>query len=67
VRLIEVDVEMTAYDQCHIPRAAGWNWQRQLQDNVRRDLIEPSALEKVLGQSSVWNDMTIIIYGDNNN
>ena len=66
-RLVEVDVDTTAYDQGHIPGAVGWNWQTQLQDNVRRDLIEKSALEKLLGQSGISNDTTILLYGDNNN
>jgi thiosulfate/3-mercaptopyruvate sulfurtransferase len=67
IRLIEVDVDTTAYDQGHIDGAVGWNWQTQLQDNIRRDLIEKSVLEKLLGQAGVSNDTTIIIYGDNNN
>ena len=67
VRLIEVDVDTTAYDQGHIAGAVGWNWQTQLQDNVRRDLIEKGALEKLLGASGVTNDTTILLYGDNNN
>lgn len=67
VRLIEVDVDTTAYDQGHIAGAVGWNWQTQLQDNVRRDLIERGALEKLLGASGVANDTTILLYGDNNN
>ncbi len=40
VRLVEVDVDTSAYDQGHIAGAVGWNWQTQLQDNIRRDLIE---------------------------
>ena len=67
VRLIEVDVDTTAYDQGHIPGAEGWNWQTQLQDNVRRDLIQKSALEELLGKSGISNDTTILLYGDNNN
>src|ERR1700730_18348846 len=67
VRLIEVDVDTTAYDQGHIAGAVGWNWQTQLQDNVRRDLIDKATLEKLLGQAGVGNDTTIILYGDNNN
>src|SRR6201997_755528 len=67
VRLIEVDVDTTAYDQGHIPGAVGWNWQTQLQDNVRRDLIDKSALENLLGQSGISNDTTVLLYGDNNN
>jgi thiosulfate/3-mercaptopyruvate sulfurtransferase len=45
----------------------GWNWQTQLQDNVRRDLISKSALEQLLGRSGISNDTTILLYGDNNN
>ena len=67
VRLVEVDVDTTAYDQGHIPGAVGWNWQTQLQDNVRRDLIDKSALEELLGKSGISNDTTVILYGDNNN
>ena len=67
LRLVEVDVDTAAYDQGHIPGALGWNWQTQLQDNIRRDLIEKSALEKLLGESGISNDTTILLYGDNNN
>lgn len=67
IRLVEVDVDTTAYDQGHIPGAVAWNWQTQLQDNVRRDLIEKSALEELLGKSGISNDTTILLYGDNNN
>jgi thiosulfate/3-mercaptopyruvate sulfurtransferase len=67
IRLVEVDVDTTSYDQGHIAGAVGWNWQTQLQDNVRRDLIEKSALEELLGKSGISNDTTILLYGDNNN
>jgi len=67
IRLVEVDVDSSAYDQGHIAGAVGWNWQTQLQDNIRRDLIDKAALEKLLGQSGISNDTTIVLYGDNNN
>jgi thiosulfate/3-mercaptopyruvate sulfurtransferase len=66
-RFVEVDVDTTAYDQGHIPGAVGWNWQTQLQDGIRRDLIDKPALEKLLGDSGISNDTNIILYGDNNN
>jgi thiosulfate/3-mercaptopyruvate sulfurtransferase len=66
-RLVEVDVDTTAYDQGHIPGAVGWNWQTQLQDNIRRDLIDKAALEALLSKSGISNDTTILLYGDNNN
>lgn len=67
IRLVEVDVDTTAYEKGHIPGAVGWNWQTQLQDNIRRDLIDKAALEALLGKSGVSNDTTILLYGDNNN
>jgi thiosulfate/3-mercaptopyruvate sulfurtransferase len=67
LRLVEVDVDTTVYEKGHIPGAVGWNWQTQLQDNVRRDLIDKAALEELLGKSGISNDTTILLYGDNNN
>jgi thiosulfate/3-mercaptopyruvate sulfurtransferase len=67
VRLVEVDVDTSAYDQGHIAGAVGWNWQTQLQDNVRRDLIDKPTLEKLLGDAGVGPDSTLVLYGDNNN
>src|ERR1700704_1138535 len=66
-RLVEVDVDTTAYDQGHIPGAVGWNWQTQRQDTIRRDLIDKAALEVLLSKSGISNDTTILLYGDNNN
>ena len=67
VRLAEVDVDTSAYDQGHIAGAVGWNWQSQLQDNIRRDLTDRATLEKLLSQSGISNDTIIVLYGDNNN
>jgi thiosulfate/3-mercaptopyruvate sulfurtransferase len=66
-RIVEVDVDTAAYDKGHIPGAVGWNWQTQLQDPIRRDLIEKSALERLLGDSGITKDTVILLYGDNNN
>jgi hypothetical protein len=38
VRLIEVDVDTTAYDTGHIPGAIGWHWQHDLQRRPVRDI-----------------------------
>jgi thiosulfate/3-mercaptopyruvate sulfurtransferase len=67
IRLVEVDVDTSAYDQGHIPGASGWNWQTQLQDLIRRDLVDKATFERLLGQSGISNDSTVIVYGDNNN
>jgi len=67
VRLVEVDVDTTAYEKGHIKNAVGWNWQSQLQDNVRRDLLSQQQFEDLCGKSGISNDSTVILYGDNNN
>jgi len=67
LRLVEVDVDTSAYDQGHVPGAAGWNWQTELQDMVRRDLVDRAAFEQLLGRTGITNDTTVIVYGDNNN
>jgi thiosulfate/3-mercaptopyruvate sulfurtransferase len=67
IRLVEVDVDTSAYEQGHIAGAVGWNWQTQLQDGVRRDLLDQAAWEELLGRSGISNDTTIVLYGDNNN
>ena len=67
VRLVEVDVDTSAYEQGHIAGAVGWNWQSQLQQPVRRDLASKEEIEHLLGSSGIGNDTTVILYGDNNN
>jgi len=37
-----------AYERGHIPGAVGWNWQTQLQDNIRRDLITSGRLRRLI-------------------
>ncbi|HLW03617.1 MAG TPA: sulfurtransferase [Ktedonobacterales bacterium] len=67
VRLIEVDVDTLAYDQGHITGAVGFNWQRELQDQVQRAPVSKEQLEKLLSHAGVTPDTTIVLYGDNNN
>ncbi len=67
VRIVEVDVDTKAYEEGHIPGAVGWDWQTQLSDPVRRDVIQKHDLEQLLGEAGIDNKTTIILYGDNNN
>lgn len=67
VRVVEVDVDTSAYEQGHIPGAVGLNWQTELQDSVRRDLISKADFEALMGRTGISNDTTVILYGDNNN
>ena len=67
VRIVEVDVDTTAYDQGHVPGAAGWNWTTELCDTLVRDIIPIKKLEDLLGKTGIDNNTTIVLYGDNNN
>lgn len=67
IRLVEVDVDTAAYDQGHILGAIAWNWTTQLCDTVERDIIPKDAFERLMIDSGVGNDTTVILYGDNNN
>ena len=67
VRLVEVDVDTSAYDQGHIEGAIAWNWQTELQDALLRDLAEPKAFEALLGKAGISPSTTVVLYGDNNN
>ena len=67
VKLVEIDVDTKAYDAGHIPGAIGFNWQTQLQDQVRRDIISKEAFEKLVGAAGISAGDTVIVYGDNNN
>jgi len=67
LRLVEVDVDPRAYEGGHIEGAVGWNWRKDLQDQLSRDIVSKEALSNLLGQSGITPDTTIVLYGDNNN
>ncbi len=67
VRLIEVDVDTKSYEQGHIPGAVGFNWQKELQDQIVRSPLDKAHLEDLLSRAGVSNDTTVVFYGDNNN
>jgi thiosulfate/3-mercaptopyruvate sulfurtransferase len=67
VKLVEIDVDTKAYDAGHIPGAVGFNWQTQLQDTVRRDILGRDAFEKLVGGAGISPGDTVVLYGDNNN
>jgi thiosulfate/3-mercaptopyruvate sulfurtransferase len=67
VAIVEVDVDTNAYNEGHVPGALGWNWQTQLCDTLRRDILSESELEKLLSTSGIDPNTTVILYGDNNN
>jgi thiosulfate/3-mercaptopyruvate sulfurtransferase len=67
VVLIEVDESPELFARGHIPGAISWNWQTDLADKLRRDILGPSQLELLLSQSGVANTSTVVLYGDRQN
>jgi thiosulfate/3-mercaptopyruvate sulfurtransferase len=67
VKLIEVDVDTNSYEKGHIKGAVGWNWQTQLCDRVRRDVIDPRTFAELCRGAGINPDDTVVFYGDNNN
>lgn len=67
VRFVEVDVDTEAYDSGHIPGSVGWNWKKELQDQLRRTIASKEDFEKLLQKSGIDEDTTVVLYGDNNN
>ena len=67
VKRVEVDVDTAAYDKGHVRGAIGWNWQTDLNDRVRRDVIDPRSFAELCRNAGIGPDDTVVFYGDNNN
>jgi thiosulfate/3-mercaptopyruvate sulfurtransferase len=67
VRIVEVDVDPKQYAAGHIPGAIGWDWNKDLQDQVRRDVPSPEAISELLSRSGISPEDTVVLYGDASN
>ncbi len=67
VILVEVDEDVSAYDSGHIAGAVKVDWQQDLQDAVRRDLVTPEAFATLLSKHGISPGTTVVVYGGNNN
>ena len=67
IRIVEVDENPALYAESHIPGAIGFDWQKDLQDQVKRDFLGPQEFGDLLGSRGISNDHTIVLYGDRNN
>ena len=67
IKVAEIDVDTQAYAAGHIPGAVGFNWQTQLQDTVRRDIVSKAEFERLMGEAGISPADTVVLYGDNNN
>ncbi len=67
IRIVEVDENPALYAEAHIPGAIGFDWKRDLQDQVKRDFLGPEAFGELFGAHGISGDHTVVLYGDRNN
>ena len=73
VRLIEVVYTgspwfgMPSYVSGHIPGAVAWDFEKDLQDPVRKDLLDKGGFEALLSRSGITPKTTVVIYISLNN
>jgi len=64
LRVIEVDIDPSNYENGHIPGASCFDWKHDLQDTETFDVPTQSDFETLLGQAGVTPDSTVVVYGD---
>ena len=67
IRIVEVDENPALYEEAHIPGAIGFDWKKDLQDQLKRDFLGPDEFGALMGGRGISNDHTIVLYGDRNN
>jgi thiosulfate/3-mercaptopyruvate sulfurtransferase len=67
IRIVEVDENPGLYSEAHIPGAIGFDWKKDLQDQVKRDFLGPDEFGDLFGRNGISNEHTIVLYGDRNN
>ncbi len=68
VRVAEVDYDPLAnYQQGHIPGSVLFDWRHDINDPVKRDILNQEALTALFRKSGVHDDTTLVLYGDFNN
>jgi thiosulfate/3-mercaptopyruvate sulfurtransferase len=67
IRIVEVDENPALYAEAHIPGAIGFDWKKDLQDQVKRDFLGLEDFGALFGGAGISNDHTVVLYGDRNN
>ncbi|MEM0075459.1 MAG: sulfurtransferase [Conexivisphaerales archaeon] len=68
VRIAEVDYDPSSnYLQGHIPNSVLFDWRKDMNDPVTRDILSKEALEQLLSRVGYTPEMTLVLYGDFNN
>jgi len=68
IRIVEVDYDpISNYYVGHIPGAVLFDWKKDMNHPVIRDILTKEQLEELLSRNGISNDTTIVLYGDYNN
>jgi thiosulfate/3-mercaptopyruvate sulfurtransferase len=67
LRIVEVDEDTSLYAKGHVPGAITFDWWKDLEDQLRRDVITGEAFAAKLSAAGIGDDTTVIFYGDKNN
>ena len=68
VRIAEVDYDPTAnYNLGHVPGAVLFDWKKDINDPVTRNIFSRQSCEDLLQRTGVNNNTTLVLYGDFNN
>jgi thiosulfate/3-mercaptopyruvate sulfurtransferase len=67
VRIVEVDENPALYAEAHIPGAIGFDWKKDLQDQVKRDFLSPQEFGELMGSRGIGPQHQVVLYGDRNN
>jgi thiosulfate/3-mercaptopyruvate sulfurtransferase len=68
VRIAEVDYDPTAnYNLGHVPGAVLFDWKKDINDPLTRNIFSTQTCEDLLQRAGVNNNTTLVLYGDFNN
>jgi len=68
VRVVEVDYDPAAnYELGHIPNSVLFDWRKDINDPVARDILSAEAFAALFGRAGIDEATTVVLYGDFNN
>jgi thiosulfate/3-mercaptopyruvate sulfurtransferase len=68
IRIAEVDYDPAAnYELGHIPGAVLFDWRKDINDPLARDILSSEAAQALLRKAGISDDTTLVLYGDFNN
>ncbi len=67
VRIIESNEDLLLYPSGHIAGAVQVDWEKDLNDQLRRDYLDKKQFEKLMSKIGITPDTTVVFYGDKNN